>query len=151
MRLAERVMELGKRLFKIEDADGVGPLSFDSSPGLYIHIPFCPEFCSFCPYNKIKYDSKLTSKYLTTLKRESDLQKIAQFSSIYIGGGTPSYDLNLLKGVVSHFREMANGEIALEIHPADVSIKRLEEIRETGVDFVTLSQSMKVKSMRAVS
>ena len=138
MSLTERVMELGKRLFIIEDADGAGPLSFNSSPGLYIHIPFCPEFCSFCPYNKIKYDSKLTNKYLTALKRESDLQKIAQFSSIYIGGGTPSYDLNLLKGVVSHFREMANGEIALEIHPADVSIKRLEEIRETGVNFVSL-------------
>ncbi len=75
MSLTERVMELGKRLFIIEDADGAGPLNFDSSPGLYIHIPFCPEFCSFCPYNKIKYDSKLTNKYLTTLKRESDLQK----------------------------------------------------------------------------
>ncbi|HOZ99763.1 MULTISPECIES: radical SAM protein [Mesotoga] len=138
MGLAERVMELGKKLFRIQNVDGSGPMAFDSSPGLYIHVPFCPEFCSFCPYNKIKYDSKLTNKYLTALKRESELQRVGQFSSIYIGGGTPSYDLDLLKGVVSHFREMTDGEIALEIHPADVSSKRLEEIRETGVNFVSL-------------
>ncbi|MBN2220422.1 MAG: radical SAM protein [Kosmotogaceae bacterium] len=138
MGLAERVMKLGKKLFRIQDVNGSGPMAFVSSPGLYIHVPFCPEFCSFCPYNKIKYDFKLTNRYLAALKRESDLQKNAQFSSIYIGGGTPSYDLDLLKGVVSHFREMTNGEIALEIHPADVSIKRLEEIRETGVNFVSL-------------
>ncbi|NLT46056.1 MAG: radical SAM protein [Thermotogaceae bacterium] len=138
MSLAERVMELGKRLFIIEDADGAGPLNFDSSPGLYIHIPFCPDFCSFCPYNKIKYDAELTDRYLNALKRESDLEKIEHFSSIYIGGGTPSYDLYLLEEVVSHFRGMTNGEIALEIHPADVSSERLDEIRETGVNFVSL-------------
>jgi len=138
MSLAERVMELSKRLFRIEDADGADPLNFDSSPGLYIHIPFCPDFCSFCPYNKTKYDAELTDRYLNALKRESDLEKIEHFSSIYIGGGTPSYDLDLLRGVVSHFKETTNGEIALEIHPADVSSKRLYEIRETGVNFVSL-------------
>ncbi|MGC9321035.1 MAG: radical SAM protein [Kosmotogaceae bacterium] len=138
MGLAERVMELGKRLFRIEDVEGSGPMGFDSSPGLYIHIPFCPDFCSFCPYNKTKYDAELTDRYLNALKRESDLEKIEHFSSIYIGGGTPSYDLDLLKEVVSHFKEMTNGEIALEIHPADGSSERLDEIRETGVNFVSL-------------
>ncbi|HDP77887.1 MAG TPA: radical SAM protein [Mesotoga infera] len=138
MGLTERVMELGKRLFRIEEVDGRGPMAFDTPPGLYIHVPFCPDFCGFCPYNKIKYDSKLTGNYLIALKREADLERIGYFSSIYIGGGTPSYDLELLNGIVSHFREMTSGEIALEVHPADASSKRLEKIREIGVNFVSL-------------
>ena len=27
--------------------------------GLYVHIPFCRSICNFCPYCKVKYDSRL--------------------------------------------------------------------------------------------
>ena len=61
--------------------------------GIYIHIPFCKNKCYYCDF--ISYPNKinLAKDYISALKKE-----IAQFdfsnydvTTIYIGGGTPSY------------------------------------------------------------
>jgi oxygen-independent coproporphyrinogen-3 oxidase len=62
--------------------------------GLYIHVPFCRMFCSFCPFYKVLYDEKLKVKYLEAVESEVKMRGLKGNASwLYIGGGTP----NLLK------------------------------------------------------
>lgn len=73
---------------------------FENEASLYIGIAFCPTKCSYCSFpaylKKGKYE-KNYDKYIETLIEETKIVlsiikdlKI-NISSIYIGGGTPSY------------------------------------------------------------
>lgn len=61
---------------------------------LYIHVPFCHDFCTFCTFHKFKYDKSTCKEYFKTLRLE--LQKAKEkgysFHTLYIGGGTPLID-----------------------------------------------------------
>lgn len=62
--------------------------------GLYIHIPFCSNICSYCDFTKFFYNEEFVDRYLLMLEKEMENYQIKDISSIYIGGGTPS-SLNL--------------------------------------------------------
>lgn len=38
--------------------------------GLYVHIPFCNNICSFCPYCKEQYDKDKSNLYIDNLIKE---------------------------------------------------------------------------------
>ena len=38
--------------------------------GLYIHIPFCSNICSYCDFSKIYYNENYVDKYLDSLEKE---------------------------------------------------------------------------------
>lgn len=60
---------------------------------LYVHIPFCQDFCSYCMFKFFKYSNEAIENYLHFLeKRAKEYSKILTIpiSSIYIGGGTPN-------------------------------------------------------------
>lgn len=58
---------------------------------LYIHIPFCNDFCPFCSFHKFKYDMQSAKKYFASLQQEMKIihDKGFSFNRIYVGGGTP--------------------------------------------------------------
>lgn len=58
--------------------------------GLYIHIPFCSNICSYCDFAKVFYNEELVDRYFLSLEKEMESYDIKDISSIYIGGGTPS-------------------------------------------------------------
>lgn len=58
--------------------------------GLYIHIPFCSNICSYCDFAKVFYNEEKVDHYLLMLEKEMDSYHIKDVSSIYIGGGTPT-------------------------------------------------------------
>ena len=59
-------------------------------PGLYIHIPFCASRCIYCGFYSTTLLS-LRDRYVNALCREMELRKErGLFTSIYLGGGTPS-------------------------------------------------------------
>ena len=78
--------------------------------GLYIHIPFCSNICSYCDFSKVFYNEDNVNRYLLMLEKELDSYQIKDITSIYIGGGTPS-SLNetqfdkLLSLVSSYYKE----------------------------------------------
>ena len=37
--------------------------SFDGPVGAYVHVPFCPWICPFCPYNKVLAEEDLARRY----------------------------------------------------------------------------------------
>lgn len=106
--------------------------------GLYLHVPFCEHFCAFCPYHKLKYDPALAKEYATLVKKEYQLHEPRKFNSLYIGGGTPSGDLALLKELLNFLRDAIAGEIAMEVHPLDAVPEKLREMRELGINYISL-------------
>ena len=68
--------------------------------GIYIHIPFCKQKCYYCDFISFANMEEKQQEYVDALKREiqSYSKKIKssnlddyKVTTIYIGGGTPSY------------------------------------------------------------
>lgn len=59
---------------------------------LYLHVPFCKTFCSYCSFYKVAYKPKQVKAYFTALRE--DIRRTAakgyHFQGVYIGGGTPT-------------------------------------------------------------
>lgn len=113
--------------------------------GMYIHIPFCKELCSFCPYYKVKYDRKLVRDFTGSLLKEIELvagseKDRIRLSSIYFGGGSPALAAEYLPGILSKIRSLFNisGSIGIELHPQDINKKLLYDLRNTGFDMVSI-------------
>ena len=53
---------------------------------LYIHIPFCEHFCSYCDFTKLFYNQKFEKPYLEALKKEISLKVTNKISTLYFGG-----------------------------------------------------------------
>jgi len=101
------------------------------SQNLYLHMPFCEQYCTFCHfYKEINSDTDRVDTYLTALHAEIGLVagKMTDglnASSVYFGGGTPSYlNAGQLTGLFEHlWRNVgvtADTEITFELHPGVV-------------------------------
>lgn len=123
-------------------------------PGLYIHIPFCEHKCIYCDFYSIapnggrtKFDG-LVEQFLTALRTEITLRSqageyAAEFSSIFVGGGTPSLlppsgIADILEALHSHFRVAPGAEITLETNPGTVDAEKLRSFRHAGVNRLSI-------------
>ncbi len=98
-----------------------------SKSGIYIHIPFCRQKCSYCDFYLIT-NTKILDKFIANLLTEislySGLLKAHSFDSIFFGGGTPSL---LTPGQVEqiihtlnrNFNISFDAEITIESNPED--------------------------------
>lgn len=97
--------------------------------GLYIHVPFCKQRCSYCDFYT-QTDTRLRTDYLRAVRRE--LAERAHelndepVETIYFGGGTPSQltgeELNAIFQTISaHYGLSACREITLEANPDDIT------------------------------
>ena len=126
-----------------------GPVHWDEvmipdPVSVYVHIPFCRSLCPFCPYTKTLYEDGLAAKY--SLALEVEVRRLLailggkKISSVYFGGGTP---LTLLDSVESVLSLMSGyltleAEVAVEVHPHDVSPATMERLARAGVNMVSL-------------
>ncbi|MBI2280610.1 MAG: radical SAM protein, partial [Bacteroidetes bacterium] len=101
-------------------------------PGIYIHIPFCKQKCSYCDFH---FSTSLKNKkaLIDSMLKEIELKKgdlTAPINTIYFGGGTPSLleidELNLLMDAINKNYTIAkNVEFTLECNPDDLTKKKL--------------------------
>ena len=113
--------------------------TFSGQPGLYLHVPFCESICPFCPYNKMLYDQALAGTYFAALEKEIGwyLQCSARpFTSLYIGGGTPTLCLDELARILARL-DIA-GERAIEVLPNHASEKNIARMQAMGINFLSL-------------
>lgn len=113
--------------------------SFDEPAGAYLHIPFCQWICPFCPYNKVLAEDGLATAYFRALNSEVDdyLSAFeAPFTSLYVGGGTPTLYPDALAGLVQKIP--VTGERAIEVLPLHGTPDRLDRLREIGFDAVSI-------------
>ena len=117
--------------------------SFDGPAGAYVHIPFCEWICPFCPYNKVRADDALARRYFAALAAEVDAYVAAHeatwgrpFSSLYVGGGTPTLYPGELAAVLD--RIPASGERAIEVLPNHATPDRLDGLARMGFTAVSI-------------
>jgi oxygen-independent coproporphyrinogen-3 oxidase len=117
--------------------------SFDGPVGAYVHIPFCEALCPFCPYNKVTADDALARRYFDALRCELDWYGTqhrrsgrSTFTSLYVGGGTPTLYPDELADVVD--RIPSSGERAVEVLPTHATPKRLDALANIGFTAVSI-------------
>ena len=118
--------------------------------GLYIHIPFCKKKCYYCDF--ISYSGKegCIKKYVEALKNEIkyELSRVLKdkeeykVTTIYIGGGTPSYIeseyiVDIMK-TIRDFISLENIEITIEVNPGTVTIEKLEDYKNAGINRLSI-------------
>lgn len=112
--------------------------------GLYLHVPFCKNLCPFCPYNRQVYDKTSFGRYERAVRQEIDLYTPhlsgMKFISLYIGGGTPTIDVDGLVRIVEHLKGnlALGGDICIELHPSNMQNRCLEELERAGVNMISI-------------
>jgi len=115
--------------------------------GIYLHVPFCKQACSYCDFYFVTR-KELIPAYLDGLKREilswSDSHWGGlPFETLYIGGGTPSQlSLSQLEEILrllfDRFRFTTLQECTVEVNPDDLSPEYLAGLLSLGVDRLSI-------------
>ena len=113
---------------------------------VYIHIPFCIKRCFYCDFITYAGQGHLIGKYTDRL-----LQEIKAYQgvipdpvdTVYFGGGTPSIFpaktiSTVIKALNEQFTLNADAEITLEANPGTLSLPYLQELRQAGVNRLSL-------------
>jgi len=107
--------------------------------GIYIHIPFCKNICSYCDFCKVYYKTGYVSKYLDSLELEiKSRYKGKMVDTIYIGGGTPNSlnldELRRLFDIIKIFKLKDNYEFTIECNIESIDEDKLKLFKENGVN-----------------
>lgn len=116
--------------------------------GLYIHIPFCKQKCTYCDFYSLAGSEGQMDDYTEALC--AHLTELAPYAAgyladtVYFGGGTPSYLgerrlAKILKTVLKRYHVARDAEITLEANPDSAGDwKALKSLRKTGFNRVSL-------------
>lgn len=106
--------------------------------GLYIHIPFCQDICTYCDFCKMYYDENKVNKYLN--KIIIDIDNINdEIKSLYIGGGTPSsLSCGELEKLFIHLKRFNNIPFTFEANPENLTIDKIKILKKYNVNRVSL-------------
>lgn len=114
---------------------------------LYIHIPFCVKKCDYCDFLSFPADEATQWKYTTALMKEisyyGDLMGDYEVSSIYFGGGTPSWlneqwMLRILDVIGDCFQIDRNAEVSMECNPGTMTREKLQLYHQNGINRLSI-------------
>lgn len=117
--------------------------------GIYIHIPFCKQKCNYCDF--ISYTNKCdkVKNYIDCLEKEINTFDFSNYyvTTIYIGGGTPSYiDSKYIKQIMNFIykkiqidnESKKDIEITIEVNPGTVTKEKLQDYKEVGINRLSI-------------
>ena len=118
----------------------------ENKAGIYIHIPFCKQACTYCNFHfstSLKLRDEIISAIVTEIALRKQFLEGKSIQSIYFGGGTPSLlssmELNLiLKNIYHYYAIDKDVEITLEANPDDINAQKLEELKTSGINRISL-------------
>ena len=111
--------------------------------GIYIHIPFCKQACSYCDFYFLTR-GELHQPFVDALISEIKSYKDSTFTeetvqTIYMGGGTPSLlnqaQLESIYEALYEVFDIDAVEITMELNPDDVSTDYLSMIQNLELNF----------------
>ena len=87
-------------------------------------------------------DSKV-EEYIESVRKEIELQKIkSEITTIYFGGGTPSYiESKYIKVLMEEIQKKnvsANAEITIEVNPGTVTMEKLKDYINSGINRLSI-------------
>ena len=129
--------------------------------GIYIHIPFCRQKCSYCDfYSYCPRDEHVYESYVDAVISHMRSYKSVGTDytpdTVYIGGGTPTcmpldQMLRLIRGLHSSFRVQKGAEFSMECNPATVDYDMLRRLRRAGLNRLSIGmQSANENELRAL-
>lgn len=114
----------------------------------YIHWPFCPYRCHFCPFVALASHDEYMGRYHAALVQEiklfcAQLDYKPVLKTLFFGGGTPSTyppellldTFGILKSNVILSRDV---EITLEVNPGTVTEEKLRTWQEVGINRLSI-------------
>lgn len=118
--------------------------------GVYIHIPYCIQRCSYCDFaTYVQSEILVPERYVALVKEEIPLRKHyfgfsrdteKKLNTVYFGGGTPSLiSSDLIVGLISELNKHGlttgpDAEITIEINPATIDERKIEHYLSAGVN-----------------
>lgn len=129
--------------------------------GLYLHVPFCRHVCGYCDFNTYAGLEDEIPRYLAALR--ADVARVAAagpralapvgaealggdwptFTSVFVGGGTPTLlpapDLGaLLRHVTAALPVAPDAEVTTEANPENLTPDYLAELVAAGLTRVSI-------------
>jgi oxygen-independent coproporphyrinogen III oxidase len=109
--------------------------------GIYIHIPFCKQACSYCNFHfttSLRNKNALVKALAWEAAAEREYLEGETIDTIYFGGGTPSLLsedelLSLARSIRQHYQVAADAEVTLEANPDDISPDKLTGWKDAGI------------------
>ena len=118
---------------------------------VYLHVPFCRSFCTYCDfYSEIACrdrDAQQFQAYADAVcaeaqRRRGEIDATRSLNTLYIGGGTPSVlPLSLLRQMAAQLITGGFIEFTIEVNPEDIVEKGEAYVRgllEMGVNRVSM-------------
>jgi len=124
--------------------------------GIYIHIPFCSQFCTYCDFYSVKNREK-KGLFIDALKIELErrapdiIKRGESIETIYFGGGTPSQLSSDALGeildtiyrlYIEDFPVKRTGkiepEITIEVNPDDMTLQFAQQILGKGFNRLSI-------------
>ena len=115
--------------------------------GIYIHIPFCKQACTYCNFHfstSLKQKQAFINALLKEIKNfQSEEINPLPVETIYFGGGTPSIlsieEINKILAVLDdRFIISADAEITLEANPDDITKEKLKLWKDAGINRLSI-------------
>lgn len=114
--------------------------------GIYIHIPYCRQACSYCDFH-FSVTQETKDSFINSLISEISIQKNylegEEIETLYFGGGTPSLlseaDLEkIFNALFNHFSISSNAEITLEANPDDLTDEKISGLKHSPVNRLSI-------------
>ncbi len=130
--------------------------------GIYIHIPFCKSKCYYCDFTSYTDKEEQIESYIQEVMQEIAQYDFSQYNitTIYIGGGTPSYMdekyieqllLELQKRLLENQTKWEEIEITIEVNPGTVTRQKLEVYQRVGINRISIGlQSTNDKLLKQI-
>ena len=119
-----------------------------TSPGLYVHLPWCIQKCPYCDFNSHAVRDTppfrdYTDTVIADLIHQIERFEPPAFASVFFGGGTPSlFEPEQIDRILDTAARTAgienNAEITLEANPGAIEHGSFAGYRSAGVNRVSL-------------
>ncbi len=115
--------------------------------GIYIDIPFCLSKCFYCDFSSYSNKEDMIEQYVYALCEEiirnAEILSQYKITTIYIGGGTPSYiDEKYIKQILDTIMMFTDSnylqEVTIELNPNSITRQKLETYKKCGVNRLSI-------------
>lgn len=109
--------------------------------GLYVHVPFCAQACSYCDFHfttRLDDRKRMVDAIIAELQATLPAWSGHTFKTLYFGGGTPSIlganAIGRIAEAAFQHADWALEEWTVEANPEDLDAQGLAALKNVGVD-----------------
>ncbi len=114
--------------------------------GIYIHIPFCKQACTYCDFHfstSLQQKESLVKSILLEMDLRHSYLQDKKIETIYFGGGTPSLlsekeTFLIMEKIYKTYSVSKDAEISFECNPDDLSDEKLKELKRLEVNRLSI-------------